>query len=348
MRALKVTLIYDADEDEQRAAAEAQGRRLPLVYEQVRNALVARGHEVGLLAAPREVRRLAAAVERLDSDVVFNLCESLGGVSRHEQNVAALLELSGFPFTGSGAFGLALAQDKELSKKLLHFHGIRYPKFSSFHGGELGWADHLEFPLFVKPSNEDASIGIDDSSIVRNVKELMEQIARIQTEVRAPVLIEEYVEGREIYVGVLGNGTPETFPLLEWDFSTLPDGTPRIASATAKWDESSVYRHAREVFPEDIPPPVVDRIRETAVTAFKSLKLRDYARVDLRVVPPRDGGPTDWAFYVIEVNPNPHLDTSSEFALAAGRHGIEYPDLLERMLAFALARGDQDGAPAGL
>ena len=267
MRALRVTLLYDADEDEQKAEAQAQGGRLSLVYERVREALAARGHQVSLLAAPARVRSLAAQVERLETDVVFNLCESLGGVSQHEQNVAALLELSGVAFTGSGSLGLSLAQDKELSKKLLHFHGIRYPKFSSIDSGQVGWADDMEFPLFVKPANQDASIGIDETSIVRNVKELMEQISRIHTEVRAPVLIEEYIEGREIYVGVFGNTSPEAFPILEWDFSTMPDGTPRIASAAAKWDESSVYRHAREFFPEDIPEAVAEKIRSAAISA---------------------------------------------------------------------------------
>jgi D-alanine-D-alanine ligase len=345
MRALRVTLLYDADEDEQKAEAQARGGRLSLVYERVREALAARGHQVSLLAAPARVRSLATQVERLETDVVFNLCESLGGVSQHEQNVAALLELSGIAFTGSGSLGLSLAQDKELSKKLLHFHGIRYPKFSSIDSGQVGWADDMEFPLFVKPANQDASIGIDETSIVRNVKELMEQISRIHTEVRAPVLIEEYIEGREIYVGVFGNTSPEAFPILEWDFSTMPDGTPRIASAAAKWDESSVYRHAREFFPEDIPEAVAEKIRSAAISACKAMKLRDYARVDLRLVPPAAAGARaeavdgDWAFYVIEVNPNPHLDPASEFALGARQHGLEYGDLLERTLEFALARG---------
>jgi D-alanine-D-alanine ligase len=349
---LKITILYDAIED--KFKAEADEKPFPLVYEAVSEALRERGHEVRLLAAQPEIRELIAQLEQDDGDLIFNLCESLVGVSQREQNVAALLELLGKRFTGAGSLGLALAQDKALTKKLLGFHGIRYPKFSVIDSGQVDWADDLDFPLFVKPLNQDASIGIDDKSIVNNVKELMERISFIHTEFGAPALIEEFIEGREIYAVVLGGDSPTALPIIEWDFSKVPGDGPNIASSEAKWDEGSPYNQAPLVFPTDIPEPVYQKIQETAVAAFTSLKLRDYGRIDLRLRPrapgsgdsaapaqPQQDKATDWEFYVIEVNPNPHLATDAEVALAAQTQGLEYPALLERIVELAMTRGRQ-------
>ncbi|HYQ92216.1 MAG TPA: D-alanine--D-alanine ligase, partial [Candidatus Competibacteraceae bacterium] len=342
---MKVTLLYDALEDHLKAEAEQRGEAFPLTYEAVATALRERGHDVTRLAAQRPIAQLAAQLEQDTSDLIFNLCESLDGVGQHEQHVAALLELLGKRFTGSDSFGLALAQDKALTKKLLGFHGIRYPKFSSMAAGQVEWADDLNFPLFVKPANQDASIGIDQHAIVTNVKALMERLSFIQTEFQAPALIEEFIEGREIYVGVLGGDKPEALPLVEWDFSGVTDGTPKIASAEAKWDKDSALNQAPEVIPNDIPAPVCQRMQAAAVTAFTALKLRDYGRIDLRLrrrepVGQASADPaadeTDemagWEFYVIEVNPNPHLDPTAEMALAAQAHGLNYADFLDKLL----------------
>ncbi len=212
----------------------------------------------------------------------------------------------------------------------------------------MEWSDELNFPLFVKPLNEDASIGIDSGSIVNNVKELMERISYIQTEFHAPALIEEYIEGRELYIGVLGNDKPEALPILEWDFSKMPKGTPRIASSEAKWDEESAYKNAPDVFPTDIPESVYTKMQEIAIQAFKSLKLRDYGRVDMRlrhVVEDARTNTTEkqenldnWEFYVIEVNPNPYLDQKSELAMAARKHELNYPDLIQKIIELAMDR----------
>jgi D-alanine-D-alanine ligase len=336
-----ITLLYDAIEDKQKAEAEANGEKLPLVYEAVGAALSERGHKVKPLAAGARIRDLVSRLAEDKSEIIFNLCESLGGVGQHEQNVAALLELMGKRFTGASPLGLALAQDKALSKKLFSFHGIPYPKFSIIDQGQVEWSDDLCFPLFVKPLNQDASIGIDDRSIVKNVKELMERISYIRTEFDAPALIEEYVEGREIYVGVLGTDKPQILPILEWDFSKVPEHIPRIASAEAKWDKTSPAHKAPEFFPEDIPEQVAGRIEQAALDAFVALKLRDYARIDMRLVAPpgkakRD--PEAWQFFIIEANPNPHLDARSELAIAARRRGISFPDLLEGIVEGALQR----------
>jgi D-alanine-D-alanine ligase len=349
---MKITILFDATEQDDKIEAEAEGQKVTLVSEQVKDILVSLGHEVRFLAARPDVRQLAATLTKDDSDLIFNLCESLGGVSQHEQHVAALLEVMGKRFTGAPAIGLTLSQDKSLSKKIFYFHGLPYPKFSTMNAGEVEWSDDLNFPLFVKPSNEDASIGIDSKAVAHNVKELMERISYIQTEFKTPALIEEYIEGREIYIGVLGN---EALPLLEWDFSKVPDGHPKFASSEAKWDEDSAYSEAPQIFPGDIPETVYQRIQEAAVSAFKVLKLRDYGRVDMRLrrnenpkTVSKKGSPPEldaprisiegWEFYIIEANPNPYLDRKAEFAMAARKHGLKYAQLIERIVSLAMER----------
>jgi D-alanine-D-alanine ligase len=348
---LKVTVLYDAVEDTVREQARARGEaEVRLVYEEITDVLTERGHTVKRIAA-RTVTELANQLAEDDSDIIFNVCESLDGVSKHETNVAALLELFGKRFTGAGAVGLTLAGDKALAKKLLSFHGINTPRFSVMQSGQLDHVDDLSFPMFVKPSNEDASIGIDHRSIVHNFRELMERISFIETEFSSPALIEEFIDGREIYAGVLCGDKPLALPLVEWDFSRVPDGTPKIASAEAKWDEQSErYKDAPEVIVKDLPETVVKALQQAAVEAFRSLKLRDYARIDMRLrkrppdaerpasEDPREAALEGWEFYLIEVNPNPHLARNSELPLAAQAMGLAYPDLIERLLENAMSR----------
>lgn len=342
-RKLNITVLYDAIEDREKARAEAQGDEFALTYESVAKALEERGHRVVLLAAGTELRSLVTTIARDESELVFNLCESLGGVAQHEQHVVALLELMGKLFTGSSALGLTLAQDKALSKKLLHYHGIRYPKFMVLREQPAEWSTDLEFPLFVKPLNQDGSVGIDRNSVVNDVNELSERVSFVQKECASAALVEEYIEGREIYVGVIGNESPEVLPILEWDFSAVPDHLPKIASAEAKWDKESPEYKAPQVFPTDIPEEVVNRIRQVSLDAYRALRIRDYARVDIRLRPP--GSPTprgpseSWEYFIIEANPNPHLEPKGELAMAAGKGGLGYTDLVNRIVELALERG---------
>jgi D-alanine-D-alanine ligase len=273
-------------------------------------------------------------LKRDGSDLVFNLCESLAGNDAHAAPVASLLELSGKPFTGAGSFGLSLAQDKALAKKLFAFHGLRSPKFSLMQAGEVEWSDELQFPLFVKPSSSDSSVGIDEGAVVHNVKELMQRISYIHTTFKLPVLIEEFIDGREIFVSVVGNDTAQALPIIEWDFSRVHGA--KFATQEAKWDKNSEGYRAREYFPTDIPEPVYAAMQSAAVEACKALRIFDYGRVDMRVRPSSD--PNAWQFYIIEANPNPYLEKSSEVALAAGRAGWSYADLIERIVESAERR----------
>lgn len=321
----EVTILYDATEDdEQPPDADTP------VYKEVESVLCAGGHCVKRIAVRPDVCDLVHQIERDTSDIVFNLCESFDGVDQRAINIVAILELMTKPFTGTGSFGLTLAQDKALAKKIFNFHGIRYPKFSIMHAGQVEWSDELKFPLFVKPSNTDSSVGIDAGALVHDVKELMQRISYIHTEIKASVLIEEFIDGREIFVGVLGNEGMEALPIIEWDFSKVEG--PKFATAEAKWNKSSEGYRAPERFPDDIPEAVYKRIQSTAIDACRALRVSDYARVDMRL------RPDDWSFYIIEVNPNPYLEEHSELALAAGRAGLSYADLVERILALAEKR----------
>src|SRR4030095_10598172 len=184
------------------------------------------------------------AAARLDCDLVFNLTESFGGNDTADFNIAAYLELVGKRITGAGSHGLMLAQDKSVAKKIFAFHGISTPVFARSFRGRLAFSHELHFPVIVKPMREDGSIGIEFNAVVSSIKELMERIDWLHGRFDSPILIEEYVEGREMYVGVLGNETPEALPVIELDMSKLPEGTPRIAGAEVKGGKGTkAYRH---------------------------------------------------------------------------------------------------------
>ena len=306
------------------------------VIAQVTDALRGGGHEAGTIALEDDVVPTIGALRAAAPDLVFNLAESFGGKSALESSITGLLNLLRLRYTGSSPVTLGMAGDKALAKKVLAFHGIRTPQFASVWSGSVDWAGELEFPLIVKPPQEDASIGITAKSVVRDVRELLETMGAVHTEFQQPVLVEQFVDGREFYVGVLGNAQAEALPIIELDFSGLPADRPRIASWEAKWGDGrpgggEEYAGTRSVFAEGLEEGLAARIREAGVAAFHALRLRDYGRVDLRVT-------ADGEIYVIEVNPNCYLERSGEFARAAERAGIGYDALICRIVELAAAR----------
>jgi D-alanine-D-alanine ligase len=221
--------------------------------------------------------------------------------------------------------------DKGLAKKIVAFHGIPTPRFVTVFRGRLDWAHDIDFPVIVKPVREDGSIGIGFNALAANIKELMERIDSLHAEFDHPVLIEQYVEGREIYVGVLGNSPPEALPAIELDLSHLPAGTPRIAGTEVKWAEGTrAYRGSKVLVPK-LPDDVLETMQRAAVTAFQTLGLRDYARVDFRLA--RDG-----KVYLIEANPNPYLSSGAEFIKAARASGRTYGQTILEIVELARAR----------
>ena len=194
----------------------------------------------------------------------------------------------------------------------------------------------MKFPLIMKPPQEDASLGITHKSVVRDVRELLEKIGELQTEYQSPALAEEFIEGREFYVGVLGNQNARALPIIELDFSKFPADKPRIASWAAKWGDDGDAKGAEfagteSIFPDDLPDELRDRMQKVAVEAFHALRLRDYARIDMRLRP-------DGRVAVIEANPNPWLASKAEFAMAARKSGRNYTQLIEELVDLAMAR----------
>ena len=233
-----------------------------------------------------------------------------------------------------------MAGDKSLTKKILRFHEILTPQFATVFRGALDHVGDLRFPLIVKPPQEDASLGITSKSVVRDVKELLGTMDSLQREFQSPVLVEEFVDGREFYVGVLGNEAPIALPVIELDFSAFPSDRPKVASWEAKWGEGGTggdaetgaeFAGTKSIFPTDLAPELTERMQAVAVEAFNALRLRDYGRVDLRVTPSGE-------VYVIEVNPNCYLERTGEFARAAEQHGIDHGALVARLMELALAR----------
>jgi len=324
---VKIVLLHSAD---------ALEPPIDPVIEQLRGAIEAHDHIVESLPVDGEVEPVVRALSTRTPDLVFNLAESFGGKSALESNVAALLNLLGLRYTGSSPAGLLLAGDKSLTKKVLSFHGVRTPEFATVFRGALDWAGDIEFPVIVKPPQEDASLGISSNSVVHDLRELFTRIDELQSEFQQPVLVEQFVEGREFYVGVLGNANARALPVIELDFSGFPAGMPRIASWEAKWGDDGVgsgdqFAGTRSIFPVDVGPTLIERMQHAAVEAFHALRLRDYARIDLRVTP-------DEQIFVIEVNPNCYLERESEFARAAAEGGLSYDALIARILELSLAR----------
>ena len=310
------------------------------VLAQIELALRALGHAPTRVAVAAEVEPVIAALRAADPALVFNLAESFDGKSALESNVAALLNLIGLRYTGSSPSALLVAGDKSLTKKVLSFHKILTPQFATVYRGALDHAGDLTFPLIVKPPQEDASLGITSKSVVRDIRELLGTMDALQREFQSPVLVEEFVEGREFYVGVLGNVTPVALPVIELDFSAFPPDRPKVASWEAKWGEGGTgeagetgaeFAGTRSIFPTDVPAELLARMQAVAVESFNALRLRDYGRVDLRVTAAEE-------IYVIEVNPNCYLEQSGEFSRSAAEAGLTHEVLLARIVELAQGR----------
>jgi D-alanine-D-alanine ligase len=306
------------------------------LLEQLDQALTENGHTPRRVVVDDSVEPVIEQLKSSQPDLVFNLAESFRGKSALESNVAALLNLMDLRYTGSSPAGLILAGDKTLTKKVLAFHGIQSAKFATVFRGQLDWAQEIDFPLLVKPPQEDASLGITQKSVVNDVKELLDVISTTQQEYQSPVLVEEFIDGREFYVGVIGNSNAEALPVIELDFSKFPAGLPKIASWEAKWgddgdEKGAEFEGTQSVFPTDLSSELTQKIQRVAVDAFQALRLRDYGRIDLRVT-------ADDEIFVIEANPNCYLERNSEFARAAEKAGLSYPALIARIIELATGR----------
>jgi len=266
-------------------------------------------------------------------DIAFNVCERFNGSSFHEPHVAAMLELLNIPYTGSGPLALALCMNKVRVKEIMMHHGIPTPKWQVFSSRNKKLDPELKFPLIVKPSKMDNSIGITADSVVNNEKELQSMVGFILRTYNQPALVEEYIKGRDLDVGVLGNGNTLTcLPIMEVAFKDMAPDPFRIFSYEAKWDEKSdLFKNTVYKYPEDIPKYVELKIKRVAMELYKILDVKDYGRVDIRLS--EDNIP-----YVLEMNPNPGISCDCSTPMAAKSLGWEYHEMIQKILECAMER----------
>ncbi len=307
----------------------------------VRKALRRRGHDVRVLSVADELKPIRDEIETWKPDVVFNLLEQFRGETAYDQNVASYLELTRIPYTGCNPRGLILARGKDLSKKLLSYHRIPVPAFTVFPiGRRIRRPARLPFPLIVKSLSEDSSRGIAQASVVDSDAKLAERVAFIHERVGTAAIAEQYIDGRELYVGVLGNDRLRVLPVWELHFGTLPPGASRIATEKVKFDVN--YQERRGIMQgpaEELPAELRGRIGSLAKRICRTLELDGYARIDFRLGP--DGVP-----YVLEANPNPDIAEDEYFAQSAQHDGLAFPDLVERILGLGISRGRVAGQKA--
>jgi D-alanine-D-alanine ligase len=318
---MRITILADLYDD---------GTHDPAV-DQVARALRRGGHQVSRLLVPTDLKAVTVGLARRKPELVFHLITDFDVEGCHVAT-AGLLDILGFPYTGGGPGELYIRGHKGLAKKILSFDGLKCPDFAVFSkdaGLETGGS--LRMPLIVKPMERDASVGIGADALVRSVPEMMERVQAIHHEVGDAALVEEYIEGREFFVGVLGNRDRVAFPPIEMDFSGLPEGAPRVLGYEAKWDEKSPeYQGTKAVLPE-LPDELKARLQKAALDACRALLVRDYGRVDLRLTDTGD-------IYVIEVNSPCDLTKTSEFAAGAQAAGLDYPTLVNRIVELAVER----------
>lgn len=335
--ARKVLVLYNIDYDPippPRGVARRDRSDVSRAAHQVCDAVKAYGYDADILgAAGPDIASVVEKIRRLAPDLVFNVAESLAQDSEHEIVIPAIFDMLGIPYTGSGALALGIALHKPKAKDILRSRGVPTPASCIVETAKDAAGVDLPYPLFIKLAREDASVGIRDDNVVWNRRALVKRVRAMLTEFEQPVLIERYVEGREIYVTLLGNDAKiKPLPFHEIDFSNLPDGRPRIVGYAAKWDESSPeYLGTVPVQVKEIPAEWRASIARTAIAAFRALGLRDYGRVDFRVS--EDGTP-----YVIDVNPNCDISPDAGVARAARAAGMDYPHLIGRICDVAWER----------
>ena len=301
--------------------------------EDIKTALDSLGYRTSIVNVNSDTYRLIDYLRVEKPDVIFNLVECIENESLQEMNVAGLYDLLKIPYTGAGPLALGTALNKPRVKEILTYHGIRTPDYQVFRAEDrIVLKEGMTFPLIVKPSHEDGSVGISDLSIVYNASELRKRVRAVHAEFQQPALVEQYVDGRELNVAILGALNPQVLPVSEIDFSGLPADMHRIVSYEAKWMHgTAAFVGTRGVCPAKLTARQESEIKKSALAAFHLIGCRDYARVDFRLTP--EGVP-----YVLEVNPNPDISATAGFARSARTAGYSYPDLVGAIVNSAMER----------
>ncbi len=293
--------------------------------------LTAMGHEVRALPIHDDLGELRRASEEWKPHISFNLLEGFDDITIFDQNVVSHLELLKLSYTGCNPRGLLLARDKSLSKKLLAYHRIHVPDFEVFRiGRPIRRPKRLPFPLMVKSLTQEASIGISQASVVDSDDKLKERVAFIHESIGTAAIVEQYIEGRELYVGILGNQALQALPVWELFFKNMPEGAKRIATDRVKWSVKYQKKYGIDSGPAvDLPDAKNNEIQHLCKRAFRALELSGYARIDLRL----DEAGNVW---VLEANPNPQIARGEDFAASAEKQGVSYEALLQRIINLGL------------
>ncbi|MDD8017769.1 MAG: ATP-grasp domain-containing protein [Bacteroidota bacterium] len=302
--------------------------------EDIQSALISLGYETSMFNMSDDLDRFLAYLKAMQPDIIFNMVECLGDEAIHEMHVAGIYELLEFSYTGAGPLTLGTCLNKARAKEILSYNGIPTAKFMLVTDpNEISPDDfNLRFPIIVKPSAEDASAGIDNDSIVNTFTALKEQVKIIVERFKEPALVEEYIEGRELNVAIMGNDPATVLPISEIDFSGLPAGKPKIVTYDAKWMEGTEeYEGTKGMCPADLPKEVERYVKELSLKAYHLMGCRDYARVDIRLS-------KNLKPYVLEVNPNPDLSNDAGFYRSAKSSGLSYAEMIGKIVEFAVKR----------
>ncbi|HVZ22154.1 MAG TPA: ATP-grasp domain-containing protein [Vicinamibacterales bacterium] len=288
------------------------------------------GHDVHVLGVHDELTGIRAAVASFQPKIVFNLLEAFAGVTTFDQNVVSYLELLRLPYTGCNPRGLILARDKALSKKLLAYHRIPVPEFTVVRPGRKPvLPKRLQYPAIVKSLFFEASQGISQASVVENAEQLAKRVTFIHERLGTAAIVEQFIDGRELYVGVMGNERLDVFPVWEMSFEKMAENRWKIATERVKWSTQYQKRHGIMTAEAKLDPATRDRIQQIAKRAYRALDLSGYARIDVRM---DEAG----RMYVLEANPNPNLAYGEDFAESAEVAGVSYERLLDRIVTLGL------------
>lgn len=321
--------------DEPLAADAPRLEKVRTEYD-VRHALRELGHEVRIVAVEDDLAPIRATIEQWKPHIAFNLLEDFAGNAAFDYYLVSYLGMLKVPYTGCNPRGLLLARDKALSKKLLTYHRVKVPLFRVFRWGRtipLKEVRNLPYPMVVKSLLEQGSVGIAQSSVVNDPDELSQRVIQVQEMTGGDVIVEQYIDGRELYVTVIGNQRLQVLPVRELIFGDVEQGEPRIATYKVKWDSKYRERHGIDYqFVRTLPAGVADAIPRLCKRIYRILDLSGYARIDLRLG--RDG-----KVYVLEANPNAALSSIDDMAFSAEKAGMSYPQFIQRLLNLALSAG---------
>ena len=292
--------------------------------------LRALGHELRVIGVHDDLTPIRSSIEDFKPSITFNLMEAFNDVVVFDQNVVSYLELLHMPYTGCNPRGLTLSRDKALAKKLMAYHRIQVPDFVVVPlGRKPVLPKRLKFPLIVKSLTYESSTGISQASVVANDDQLNKRVQFIHDTIMTPAIVEQFIDGRELYVGVMGNDRLQVFPVWEMSFAKMPENSWRIATERVKWSVKYQKKHGIDTKEAGLTDEVKAKVQHLAKRVYRALDLTGYARIDMRMT-------ADNQLYVIEANPNPQLAQGEDFAESARRAGVSYARLIERIIGLGL------------